>query len=132
MEWIEPAGWRRPKGYSNGVVIEGGRMVVLAGQIGWDEEERIVPGGFVAQFERALANVVTVLRAAGGGPEHLVHLRLYITDKSAYTSQLPAVGAAYRRVVGRHFPCMTAVIVAGLVEEGAMVEIEALAALPPK
>jgi enamine deaminase RidA (YjgF/YER057c/UK114 family) len=128
--WVQPLGWPRPKGYSNGVVVDGGRMVVLAGQVGWDEREQIVPGGFLPQFEQALVNVVTLLRAAGGGPEHLVHLRLYLTDKAAYTSRLREVGEVYRRVVGKHFPCMTAVVVAGLIEDGAMVEIEGLAALP--
>ncbi len=132
MEWIQPEGWPRPKGYSNGVLVQGCRMVVLAGQVGWDEKEQIVPGGFVPQFERALRNVVAVVRAAGGGPEHVVHLRLYITDRQAYGSQLEKVGEVYRKVMGRHFPCMTAVVVAGLVEDGAMVEIEGLAVLPPK
>lgn len=132
MEWIQPTGWRRPKGYSNGVVVHGCRMIVLAGQVGWDEEERIVPGGFVPQFARALENVVTVLRAGGGGPEHLVHLRLYLVDKHAYNSSLKEIGEVYRRVVGKHFPCMTAVVVAGLVEDGALVEIEGLAVLPAK
>jgi enamine deaminase RidA (YjgF/YER057c/UK114 family) len=132
VEWIQPEGWPRPKGYSNAVVVHGCRMVVLAGQVGWDEREQIVPGGLVPQFERALANVVTLVRAAGGGPEHLVHLRLYLTDKQAYNSQLKEIGEVYRRVVGKYFPCMTAVVVAGLVEDGAMVEVEGLAVLPER
>lgn len=132
MQWIQPAGWPRPKGYSNGVVVPaGGRLLVLAGQVGWDEREQIVPGGFVPQFEQALKNVVAILRAAGGGPEHLVHLRLYLVDRQAYLSHLAEVGEVYRRVVGRHYPCMTAVGVAGLVEEGALLELEGLAVLPP-
>ena len=132
MEWLQPPGWPRPKGYSNGVLVHGCRMVVLAGQVGWDETEKIVPGGLVPQFERALRNVLAVVSAAGGKPEHVVQLRLYLTDKQAYLSQQREIGAAYRALMGRHFPCMTAVVVAGLVEEGAMIEIEGLAVLPER
>lgn len=130
MQWLQPAGWPRPKGYSNGVVPGPGRLVVLAGQVGWDEQERIVPGGLVPQFEQALENVLAVLACAGGKPEHLVQLRLYLTDKQAYLSQQRELGEVYRRLMGKHFPCMTGLVIAGLVEEGAMVELEGLAVIP--
>ena len=129
LNWVQPPGWPRPKGYSNGVVATG-RLVVLAGQVGWDEREQIVPGGLVPQFERALANVLAVLAAAGGRPEHLVSLRIYLTDREAYLTSLRAIGDVYRRLMGKHFPCMTGLVVAGLVEDGAMVELEGLAVLP--
>lgn len=130
LEWLQPPGWPRPKGYANGVVVRGGRLVVLAGQVGWDEREKIVPGGLVAQFEQALRNVLTLVRLAGGGPEHLVQLRILMTDRQAYLSSQRELGEAYRRVMGRHFPCMSGLVIAGLVEEGAVVELEATAVLP--
>ena len=130
MQWIEPPGWPRPKGYSNGILPGPGRLLVLAGQVGWDTQERIVPGGLVLQFDQALANVLAILETAGGRPEHLVHLRLYLVDKQAYLTQQKELGAVYRKRMGRHFPCMSALVVAGLVEEGALVELEGLAVLP--
>ncbi len=130
MEWIQPKGWPRPKGYSNGVLPGPGRMLVLAGQVGWDEHEKLVPGGLVPQFEQALKNVLTVVEAAGGKPEHLVQLRIYLTDKQAYLSQGEALGKVWKKLMGRHYPCMSGLVIAGLVEEGAMVELEGLAVLP--
>lgn len=122
----------RGRGYSNGILAPAGaRLLFVAGQVGWDRERQIVAGGFVAQFERALANVVEVVRAAGGAPEHLARLTIYVVDKGEYLAALPAVGAAWRRIVGGHFPAMALVEVRGLVEPGARVEIEATAALPP-
>lgn len=130
LEWIQPPGWPKPKGYSNGVVVSGGRLVVLAGQVGWDEQERIVPGGLVPQFEQALRNVLALVAQAGGKPEHLVQLRIYLTDKQAYLSNLKSIGEVYRKVMGKHFPCMSGLVIAGLVEEGAMVELEGMAVIP--
>ncbi len=130
LEWLQPPGWPRPKGYSNGVVVKGGRLVVLAGQVGWDEQERIVPGGLVPQFERALQNVLTLVKQAGGGPEHLIQLRIYLTDKQAYLSQQRALGEVYRKLMGKHFACMSGLVIAGLVEEGAVVELEGVAVVP--
>ena len=130
FQWLQPSDWPRPKGYSNGVVVKGGRFVVLAGQVGWDEQEKIVPGGLVPQFEQALKNVLTLVRQAGGGPEHLVQLRIYLTDKQAYLSSQRELGDVYRKLMGKHFPCMSGLVIAGLVEEGAMVELEGVAALP--
>ena len=130
VDWIQPAGGPRPKGYRNGAVVASGRLMVLAGQVGWDEREQIVPGGLVPQFERALLNVLAVLATAGGRPEHLVHLRLYLTDKPAYHAHQRELGEVWRHHMGRHYPCMTAVVVAGLVEEGALCELEGVAVLP--
>lgn len=126
---VEPEGWPRPRGYANGMRARG-EIVAVAGQIGWDAQQRLVAGGFAAQFEQALANVVAVVRAGGGGPEHLVSLTIYVTDRSAYLDALADVGQAYRRVVGKHYPAMALVIVAGLLEPAALVEIQALAVLP--
>jgi enamine deaminase RidA (YjgF/YER057c/UK114 family) len=133
IDVVQPDGWDPPRGYSNGVLVEGaGRFLFVAGQIAWDAQQRLVGAGdFVTQFGQALANVVEVVRAAGGEPAHLVRLTVYVTEKRAYLEQLPALGAAYRAVLGRHYPAMALVQVAGLVEDGALVEIEATAALPP-
>lgn len=130
MEWIQPPHWPRPKGYSQGVVLGRGRLLVLAGQVGWDERERMVPGGLVPQFEQALKNVLTLIHQAGGEARHLVQLRLYLVDRQAYLTQQQALGQAYRGLMGKHFPCMTALVVAGLVEAEALVELEGLALLP--
>ncbi|MBM4344383.1 MAG: RidA family protein [Deltaproteobacteria bacterium] len=130
MEIIQVPGWPRPKGYSNAIVVRPGRLVVLAGQVGWDEQERIVPGGLVAQFDRALHNVLVALAAAGGQPEHLVLLRIYLTDREAYLRDQAALGQVWRARMGRHYPCMCGLVIAGLVEDGAVVELEGLAVLP--
>lgn len=127
---INPEALAEPIGYSHGVLCAPGRMLFVAGQIGWSEEAKLVPGGFVPQFERALENVRAVVVEAGGGPEHVARLTLYVTDKRAYLAELKAVGAAYRRVFGKHFPAMALVEVAALLEEGALVEVEATAVLP--
>ena len=131
MRSVQPEGWPRPRGYSNGIVVPAGHdLLFTAGMVGWDEQERIVPGGFAAQFEQVLRNILAVVRAAGGGPEHIVRMTAYVVDKSEYLDALVPVGEAWRRVIGRQFPAMALVQVAGLVEEGARVEIEAVAALP--
>ena len=133
LERIDPeALGGRGRGYSNGILAPAGaRLLFVAGQVGWDRERRMVEGGFAAQFERALANVVEVVRAAGGAPEHLARVTIYVVDRNEYSAMLSAVGAAWRRVVGSHYPAMALVEVAGLLEPGARVEIEATAALPP-
>lgn len=127
---LQPKSWAAPKGYANGIVAEG-RQVYIAGQIGWTAEAKLVSTDFVAQVEQALSNIVQVLAAAGGEPAHIVRLTWYLTDKSEYMSRQKEIGAAYRRVIGRHFPAMSAIVVAGLIEDGAKVEIEATAVLPP-
>lgn len=124
---IHPEGWAAAKGYSNGMLGRaGGRPLAIAGQIAWDAEQRLVgEGDFAAQFRQALANVVAVLDAGGGKPEHLTRLTVYVTDKKAYLDALKPIGAAWKEFVGRHYPAMALVQVADLLEEGAMVEIEA-------
>ena len=129
MSAVNPEGWPRPHGYSNGMRARG-EILAVAGQIGWDASQKLVPGGFVPQFEQALANVVAVVRAAGGAPEHLVSLTIFVTDRAAYHGALEEVGESYRRIVGKHYPAMALVIVAGLLEPHAMVEIQGLAVLP--
>lgn len=130
IQVLQPQGWAPAKGYANGIAVEG-RQVFIAGQIGWTAEAKLVSADFVAQVEQALANIVQVLAEAGGEPAHLVRLTWYLTDKSEYMSRQKEIGAAYRRVLGRHFPAMSAIVVAGLIEDGAKVEIEATAVLPP-
>jgi enamine deaminase RidA (YjgF/YER057c/UK114 family) len=129
FEFLQPKNWLPPKGYSNGVAAEG-RQVFVAGQIGWSERGELVSDDFVAQAERALANIVQVLAEAGGEPRHLTRLTWFITDKPAYVARQKEIGEAYRRVIGRHFPAMSLIVVAGLLEPGAKVEIEATAVIP--
>jgi enamine deaminase RidA (YjgF/YER057c/UK114 family) len=130
METILPAGWKRPSGYSNGVVAAG-RLLFVAGQVGWDPADgQFKSDDFVAQFDQALANVVAVVRAAGGEPEHLARLTLYVVDKQRYLARLSEVGQSYRARLGRHYPAMAMVQVSALVEDRAQVEIEATAVIP--
>ena len=126
---LQPPDWAAPLGYSNGVAAEG-RQVFIAGQIGWTADAKLVSGGPAAQAEQALRNIVAVLAQAGGESRHIARLNWYVTDKAAYLAQRKEIGAAYRRVIGKHFPAMTLLVVAGLLEEGALVEIEATAVLP--
>ena len=124
MKVVEPEGWPKPKGYASGIVANG--FVFVSGQVGWNAQGRFA-SGLVAQVRQALENVVTVLRAAGSGPECIVRLTWYVTEKSAYLAEQRAIGAAYRETIGRHFPPMSVVEVAALVEDEALVEIEATA-----
>lgn len=126
---VQPAGWAAPKGYSNGVIAEG-RMLFVAGQVGWDARARMVEGNLVAQFDQALANVLEVVRSAGGEPDSLVRLTLYVVDRKDYAAKATEIGRAYRSRVGKHFPAMTLVEVRSLLEENALVELEATACLP--
>jgi enamine deaminase RidA (YjgF/YER057c/UK114 family) len=126
---IQPAGWPRPKGYANGVVAEG-RMVFLAGQIGWDAEGVFRSDDFVAQARQALLNVLTLLQAAGAGPEHLVRMTWYVTDKREYLRRARELGRAYRELLGSAYPAMTAVEVSALIEDRAKVEVECTAVIP--
>ena len=128
-ELLHPRKWKRPIGFANGIAAEG-RMIFVAGQIGWNAEQQFESVDFVAQTRQALANVVAVVREAGGGPEHITRLTWYITNKSEYLSRLREVGEAYRGEMGRHFPAMTMVQVTALIEDRAKVEIEASAVLP--
>ncbi|MGI9513221.1 MAG: RidA family protein [Anderseniella sp.] len=129
MEFLQPKGWKQPKGYANGVAAEG-RMVFTGGMIGWNAEEVFESRDFAGQTEQTLRNIVAVLAEAGAGPEHIVRLTWYVTDKKAYLASLRELGAAYKQVIGRHFPAMAVVQVVALVEDEALVEIEATAVVP--
>lgn len=128
---VQPPGWPRPRGYSNGMAARG-ELLAIAGQIGWDEEERLVSPEFLPQWAQALRNVAAVLQAAGGGPEHLVSLTIYVVDKHQYIAAGAELGRTFREVMGKHFPTMALVQVADLLEPGARVEIQGLAVLPAK
>lgn len=133
LSLINPESLGVPRGFSHGVLAPAGaRMLFVAGQVGWDGEQQIVPGGFAAQFEQALANIRAVIDGAGGQVDEVCRLTIYVTDRDLYEKDLAGVGAAYRRIMGRHFPAMALVEVAALLEPGALVEIEATAALAPK
>jgi enamine deaminase RidA (YjgF/YER057c/UK114 family) len=130
MELIRPDGWPRGAGYADGVAARG-RVVAVAGQIGWDPVTHAFASDDLGeQTARALENVVAVLRAAGAGPEHLVRLTWYVTDRAEYVAARRQIGAAYRAAVGGHYPAMSVVVVSGLLEERAKVEIEATAVVP--
>lgn len=126
---LQPDGWARAKGYANGVSANG-RTIFVAGQIGWDAQQSLVPGDLVAQARQALANIVAVLAVDGAKPEHIVRLTWYVTSRADYLAAAEPLGAAYRDVIGRHFPAMTAVEVSALMEAGAVIEIEATAVVP--
>ena len=126
---LQPKNWAKPQGYANGIAAEG-RQVFISGQIGWNEHAQLVGDDFVAQVRQALANIVAVLAEAGGEPRHLTRITWYITDKAAYVGRRKEIGGAYRDIIGRHFPTMTLLVVADLLEEGAKVEIEATAVIP--
>ena len=120
-----PEGWPRPRGYSNGVAAEG-RMVFVAGQVGWDVHG-VFPDGFAAQFRQTIANTLAVLAEAGAGPEHIVRMTWFVVDKTEYLSALREVGAAWRDLIGPHYPAMAVVEVKGLIEDAARLEIETTA-----
>jgi enamine deaminase RidA (YjgF/YER057c/UK114 family) len=129
MRFLQPPDWLRPKGYANGIVAEG-RLVFVAGQIGWDAEQRLVSANLAEQTEQALKNIIAVLNEADAAAEHVVRMTWYVTDKRAYAESQADIGRAYRAVMGTHFPVMTLVEVADLLEDGALVEIEVTAVLP--
>jgi enamine deaminase RidA (YjgF/YER057c/UK114 family) len=124
-----PPGWPRPKGYSNGIEARG-RLVFTAGVIGWDETETIVSDTLAGQFEQVLKNTLAILAEAGAGPEHVVRMTWYVTDRDAYVAGLRAIGAAWRALMGAHYPAMAVVAVSGLMEPKAKVEIETIAVVP--
>ena len=129
MKVLQPPGWTPPKGYANGVEAQG-TQVFVGGQIGWNGRQQFESDDFVAQARQALANIVAVLAEAGAGPEHIVRMTWYVVDKREYVASYRALGAAYREVIGRHYPAMTAVEVKALIEDRARVEIEATAVVP--
>jgi enamine deaminase RidA (YjgF/YER057c/UK114 family) len=128
-KFLHPRGWKEAKGFANGVAAEG-RVVFLAGQIGWNAQQKFESGDFIAQARQALTNIATLVEEAGGKIEHITRLTWFVTDKKEYLARQRELGQAYRAVMGKHFPAMTLVQVAALVEDEAKLEIEATAVLP--
>jgi enamine deaminase RidA (YjgF/YER057c/UK114 family) len=129
MQILQPPGWAQPKGFSNGIAAKG-RLVFIAGQVGWTGQGQWREKSFAGQFRQAIANILEVLRLAGGRPEHIVRLTWYVLDKKEYLDSVKQVGAAYRELMGRHYPTMAVVQVSALVEDQARLEIEATAVIP--
>lgn len=129
MKSLLPPGWPRPKGYANGISATG-RLVVTAGVVGWNEREEFDAGDLPGQFAQALRNIVAILGQDGAGPEHLVRMTCYVTDIHAYRASLADIGAAWKEIIGRHYPAMALVGVTALVEPKALIEIEATAVVP--
>jgi enamine deaminase RidA (YjgF/YER057c/UK114 family) len=129
MRILQPPGWPRPKGYANGIEAEG-RLVLVAGQIGWDESQTIVSDDLVDQFRQTLVNTLAVLGEAGAGPEHVARMTWYITDKQEYGARAREFGEVWRALMGRHYPAMAVVEVKGLIEDRAKIEIETTAVVP--
>ena len=128
---INPESLGAPSGYSNGLLTDAtGKLLFISGQVAWDEKKQIVSDDFVEQFDRALANVIAVVNAAGAEPQQIVRLTIYVTDKLAYRERTREVGERYRKHLGKHFPAMVLVQVAGLLEDRAQVEIEGMALIP--
>jgi enamine deaminase RidA (YjgF/YER057c/UK114 family) len=130
MQILQPPGWARPKGFSNGIAVRGGTTVYIAGQVGWTGEGKWEARDFGGQFKQALRNILEVLAQAQGKPEHIVRMTWYVLDRDEYLASLKEVGAAYRELMGRHYPTMAVVQVSGLVEREAKLEIEATAVIP--
>ena len=126
---LQPEGWVKPVGYSNGVAAKG-RLVFVAGQVGWNARGEFETDDFVGQFRQCLKNIVAVLAEAGAEPAHITSMTWYFIDKQDYLRNLKAIGAAYREVIGRHYPAMTAMQVAALIEDRAKIEIQAIAVVP--
>lgn len=129
MKCLQPPSWKRPKGYANGVVTTG-RTVFVSGMIGWDANASLVSQDFVGQARQALRNVVEVLSEAGAKPKHIVRMNWYVVDKNEYVGAYKQLGVVYREIIGLHYPAMTAVQVASLIEDAARVEIEVTAVIP--
>ena len=126
MKTLLPPGWPRPKGYANGISATG-RMIFTAGVVGWDAQERFAAADLAGQFAQVLRNIVAILAEGGAGPEHVVRLTCYVLSRDEYVASLPAIGAAWRETMGRHYPAMAVVEVSALVEPEARIEIEATA-----
>ena len=129
MKVLQPPGWAKPKGFSNGIAASG-KLVFIAGQIGWTGESKWEAKDFAGQFRQTLKNTLAVLAEAGGGPEHIVRMTWYVTDKKEYLDAIKEVGAAYRELIGRNYPAMAVVQVVALIEDEAKVEIETTAVVP--
>ena len=129
MEILQPEGWAKPRGYANGIAASG-RMVFVSGMVGWDADGVFHTDDFAGQVRQALQNIVAVLAEGGAKPEHIVRMTWYVLDKKEYVTAYPEIGVAYRELIGRHFPTMSALQVAGLIEDRARVEIEVTAVVP--
>ena len=130
MEVLLPLGWSPPVGYANGIAVPTGRIVFVAGQVGWDEKQQFHSDKLIPQFEQALKNVLAVLAQAGGGPNHICRMTAYCIDKPAYLSARPELGRIWRKLMGRHFPAMSMIFVADLLDHPAKIELEATAVIP--
>ena len=129
MKKLQPPNWAEPKGYANGIMARG-TLIFVGGQIGWNAAQQFESDDFIAQTRQALINIAAVLKAGGAGPEHMVRMTWYVTDRKEYIARLKELGAVYREVMGKNFPAMTCVEVSGLVEDKARIEIEVTAVLP--
>lgn len=130
MEILLPRGWAPPIGYSNGVAVAPGRIVFVAGQVGWDANQKFASPDLVPQFEQALLNVLAVLKEAGGGPEHVCRITAFCCDKPAYLAARPELGRIWRRHMGKHFPAMSMIFVSDLLDNPGKIELEATAVVP--
>jgi len=129
MKLLQPPGWEAPRGYANGVMARGA-LIFVGGQIGWNAQQQFESDDFIAQTRQTLLNIRAVLEAGGAGPQHMVRMTWYVVDRLEYISRLQELGVVYREVMGKNFPAMTCVQVAGLVEDRARIEIEVTAVLP--
>jgi enamine deaminase RidA (YjgF/YER057c/UK114 family) len=129
MQILNPPGWDAPIGYSNGIVVDSGRLVFIAGQVGWNSQQQFASEQIVPQFEQALRNVLTVLEQAGGRPEHICRITAYCCDKPAYLAARPQLGEIWRRLMGRNYPAMSMIFVADLLDSPGKIELEATAVL---
>jgi enamine deaminase RidA (YjgF/YER057c/UK114 family) len=130
MEVLQPDGWAPPVGYANGIAMGQGRIVFLAGQVGWDSKQKFNSTELVPQFEQALRNLLAVLATAGGEPHHVGRITAYCTDKQAYLRSRSALGGVWRELMGRHFPAMSMIFVSDLLDSPGMIELEATAVIP--
>ncbi len=130
MDVLLPGGWKAPIGYANGIAVDAGRIVFVAGQVGWDAQQRFASEDIAAQFEQALANVVAVLAEAGARPEHVCRMTAYCCDKPAYLAARAELGAIWRRQMGRHYPAMSMIFVSDLLDSPGKIELEATAVVP--
>jgi enamine deaminase RidA (YjgF/YER057c/UK114 family) len=132
MRALLPEGWAPPIGYANGIEVEAGRIVFIAGQVGWDAQQKFATEDLAAQFEQALSNVVTVLAEAGGAPHHICRMTAYCCDKPAYMAARAQLGAIWKRQMGRHYPAMSMIFVSDLLDHPGKIELEATAVLPAR
>ncbi len=132
MRALLPEGWAPPIGYANGIEVQAGRIVFVAGQVGWDAQQKFASEDMAQQFDQALANVLAVLAEAGGGPQHICRMTAYCCDKPAYLAARPQLGAIWKRHMGRHYPAMSMIFVSDLLDHPGKIELEATAVLPAR